>query len=315
VVATASAGNHGLGVAWGAKRAGCESKIYLGRTVSDAIADKMRALGADVVRVQGTYEEACEQAYNDCKNNGWHLIQDGSSEGYEAIPKRIHSGYSLLAAEMLEQLGGMDGEGVISPDKLPTHVLSNCGVGGLAAGLGGYLWDTLKEHRPRFIAVEPTNADCCAIQTQRDVYEADQAAGGTGNVKPPSGEFGADGTIQVGLDCKEVSPLAWGVLKTGCNDFVAIGDEVCGPCLKLLANGETPICAGESAVAGLGVLLAAGQNPELKAKLGLDENSRVAVVICETAPNPPLYIKLTGEDPEDVKARRAAKDAATTVVA
>ena len=67
---------------------------------------------------------------------------------------------------------------------------------------------------------------------------------------------------------------------------------MCGPCLKLLANGETPICAGESAVAGLGVLLAAGQNPELKAKLGLDENSRVAVVICETAPNPPLYIEL-----------------------
>ena len=127
---------------------------------------------------------------------------------------------------MLEQMGGLDGEGTINPEQLPTHVLSNCGVGGLAAGLGGYLWDTLKEHRPRFIAVEPTNADCCAIQTQRDAYEADQAAGGVGKVEAPSGEFGAEGTIQVGLDCKEVSPLAWGVLKTGCNDFVAIGDEV-----------------------------------------------------------------------------------------
>ena len=99
---------------------------------------------------------------------------------------------------MLEQMGGLDGEGTINPEQLPTHVLSNCGVGGLAAGLGGYLWDTLKEHRPRFIAVEPTNADCCAIQTQRDAYEADQAAGGVGKVEAPSGEFGAEGTIQVG---------------------------------------------------------------------------------------------------------------------
>ena len=50
---------------------------------------------------------------------------------------------------------------------------------------------------PRFIAVEPSNADCCAIQTKRDVYEADQAAGGVGGKEAPKAEFGADGTIQV----------------------------------------------------------------------------------------------------------------------
>ena len=60
---------------------------------------------------------------------------------------------------------------------------------------------------------------------------------------PPSQTRRHDGLhfFKVGLDCKEVSPLAWQVLKTGCNDFVAIGDEVVGPCLKLLANGETPV--------------------------------------------------------------------------
>eukprot|EP00927_Polykrikos_kofoidii_P054724 TRINITY_DN49107_c0_g1_i1.p1 TRINITY_DN49107_c0_g1~~TRINITY_DN49107_c0_g1_i1.p1 ORF type:complete len:468 (-),score=73.65 TRINITY_DN49107_c0_g1_i1:318-1721(-) len=308
VVCTASAGNHGLGVAWGARRAGIDAKVYLGRTVSEAIADKMRAFGAEVVRIDGTYEQSCEQAWKDSKTNGWSLIQDGSSPGYEAVPKRIHSGYALLAREMLEQLGGLGDDGKIHPDKIPTHILANAGVGGLAAGLCGYLWDTLGEHRPRFICVEPANADCCAQQIQRDAYEAHVLAGGAQKEPPPSG-FPDEGTIQVGLDCKAVSPLAWRAVGPGTNDFVAIGDEAVGPCLKLLARGQPTICAGESAVAGVGVLLAAGQQPDLKAKLGLDENSRVAVVICEAPPNPTLYEELTGETVAAVRARQEAAKA------
>jgi diaminopropionate ammonia-lyase len=90
VVVTASAGNHGLGVAWGARRVGLKSKIYLAPTVSEAIACKMRALGAEVVRVEGTYEDSCAKCAQDCDTHGWKLIQDGSSPGYEAVPKRIH---------------------------------------------------------------------------------------------------------------------------------------------------------------------------------------------------------------------------------
>lgn len=301
--------------------------------VSEAIADKMRALGAEVVRINDTYEVACAQCSADCDKHGWKLIQDGSSPGYEAVPKRIHSGYSLLAREMLEQLGALNKKGKVSPDRCPTHVLANAGVGGLAAGIGGYLWDTLKKDRPRFVCVEPTNADCCAIKSQRVAYDALVAAGGAKKKKPPREGFGAEGTIQVGLDCKEVSPLAWGVLETGANDFVAIGDEMIGPCMKLLSHAEKPIISGESAVAGIGVLLAAAKNPKLKvrvafpthngapwgaapqqlmhpltppqAALGLNERSRVAIVICEAPPNPALFKKLTGETVESARARQA----------
>lgn len=291
VVCTASAGNHGLGVAWGAKRVGLEARIYLGRTVSESIADKMRALGAEVVRIDGTYEESCEAASADVNANAsWKLIQDGSSPGYEAVPARIHSGYALLAREMLEQLGALDEEGNVKPEQCPTHILANSGVGGLAAGLAGYLWPTLLEARPRFVIVEPLSADCLARQARADAGETLSEYEGT--------------TVQVGLDCKEVSPLAWKVLGPATNDFVAVGDEVVGPCLKLLARSETPICAGESAVAGIGALLAAGQDPDLKAALGLDENSRVAVVICEAPPDAALYEDLTGEKVEAVQARR-----------
>ena len=48
--------------------------------------------------------------------------------------------------------------------------------------------------------------------------------------------------LQVGLDCKEVSPLAWGVLKTGCNDFVAIGDEVRLVILIVVGTSRIFVC-------------------------------------------------------------------------
>lgn len=66
------------------------------------------------------------------------------------------------------------------------------------------------------------------------------------------------------------------------NDFVAIGDEAVQPAvLELAAMAPTPIQAGESAVAGLGVLLAAAKQPALRASLGLTPTSRIAVIICE----------------------------------
>ena len=46
VVATATAGNHGRSVAWGAKRLGLSCKIFISEFVSDARGKAMSALGA-----------------------------------------------------------------------------------------------------------------------------------------------------------------------------------------------------------------------------------------------------------------------------
>ena len=44
-------------------------------------------------------------------------------------------------------------------------------------------------------------------------------------------------------------------------------------------NGDDPVIeSGESAVAGLAVLICAARQLDLKAKLGLDENSRVLLI-------------------------------------
>ena len=52
-VATATAGNHGRSVAWGARRLGLKCKIFISEFVSDARGLAMADLGADVVKVKG----------------------------------------------------------------------------------------------------------------------------------------------------------------------------------------------------------------------------------------------------------------------
>ncbi|KAH8086035.1 pyridoxal-phosphate dependent enzyme [Aureococcus anophagefferens] len=92
-VATASAGNHGLGVAWGARNAGAEAVVYLGNQVSEAMADRMRALGASVVRAGESYEASVAKCKADAAEQGHVIIQDVGVPGvYEDIPRTIHAG-------------------------------------------------------------------------------------------------------------------------------------------------------------------------------------------------------------------------------
>ena len=62
VFITASAGNHGLSVAAGARLFGAKAIIFLAETVPEAFADRLRAIGADVVRAGATYEDSLDAA-------------------------------------------------------------------------------------------------------------------------------------------------------------------------------------------------------------------------------------------------------------
>ena len=262
-VTTASAGNHGLAVAWGATRAGASSRVYIASHVSEAMADRIRGNGAEVVRVEGSYEDSIAACIEESEQNGWEVIQDVAWEGYEAVPQRINAGYAVLAAEICEQ-----SEGDL------THIFVNTGVGGFASAVFGLVWDhyaSLGKPRPKFITVEPTQA-ACAMHCLRE--------GAVSPAPKPSGP----GTVQTGLDCLELTPLAWPVFLPGVTDCVTVPDDAVGPTVEMLAAGSDgigPIIAGESGVASVATLLAAAAQPELKAALQLTAESRVAVVICE----------------------------------
>ena len=61
-VSTATAGNHGRSVAWGAQRLGLKCKIFISEFVSDARGKAMEALGADGKRNAGPLRKLTREA-------------------------------------------------------------------------------------------------------------------------------------------------------------------------------------------------------------------------------------------------------------
>ena len=81
--------------------------------------------------------------------------------------------------------------------------------------------------------------------------------------------------MMAGLACREVSPAALKVLEWLASDYVAIPDSWSSHAMTTLADGanDVPIVSGESAAAGLGVLLKAAEDPNLRSKLGLKKRA------------------------------------------
>jgi diaminopropionate ammonia-lyase len=159
----------------------------------------------------------------------------------------------------------------------PTHVFIQAGVGGLAAAVCAYFWELWGARRPRFIVVEPEQANCL------------QQSARAGEPVAVEGDLE---TLMAGLSCGEVSMLAWEILKRGADDFMTLSENAVAPCMRLLARNEPPIEAGESAIGGIGALLATRADPELSTELGLDASSRVFVIGTEGATDPDLYRQL-----------------------
>jgi diaminopropionate ammonia-lyase len=269
-VVTATDGNHGRSVAWGAQMCGIKCKIYMHQNVSKARARAVEDLGAVVVWVKGNYDDSLRHVKRHAIENQWYIISDTSYEGYLYIPKFVMAGYSVMTAEInLQHMSNQS----------PTHIIIQGGVGGLAGAVcaqAAKLWSD----RPRFIVVEPDSADC--------LYQSAK------NKKPTIVDVTTE-TMMAGLSCGEVSILGWNILKDNADDFVTINDDLVAPAMKILANGmgdDPKIEAGESAVGGLALLLAIQHNPRMGRALGIDQNSRILLFGTEGATDPEIYSKI-----------------------
>ncbi|MEE8365637.1 MAG: diaminopropionate ammonia-lyase [Gammaproteobacteria bacterium] len=273
-ISCATDGNHGRSVSWGCQMFDCPCVIYIHRDVSQGRQQAIEAFGAEVIRTSGNYDDSVKQADADARQFGRTIVSDTSYEGYMDIPVDVALGYTVLLAESVEQMNG----------DIPTHVFIQGGVGGLASAVCAYFWELWGEQRPRFIVVEPENANCL------------QESARQGSPVVVEGDLN---TLMAGLACGEVSALAWEILSIGANDFITV-NEACVPLtMQLLArgfNGDPQIEAGESAVAGLAALITARHSQEDSQRLGLDESSRVYVIGTEGATDPELYAKLVGSD-------------------
>jgi diaminopropionate ammonia-lyase len=284
-VATATDGNHGRSVAWGASLFGAKSIIYIHATVSEARSKAIAAFGAEMRRVAGNYDDSVHRCAADAATAGWQVISDTSYGDYRDVPRQVMQGYCVMAEEVVRQLPAGSGAAAI-----PSHVFIQAGCGGLAAAVIAYFWETWGARRPRLIVVEPERADCVFRS-----IEADAQMQVTGDLE----------TIMAGLACGEVSGVAWTILHKAASDALAIPDDAAMAAMRALAegiDGDASLVGGESGVGGLAGLLAAAADPTRRQSLGLDETARVLVIGSEGDTDPAFYRQIVGRSASDVRA-------------
>lgn len=232
----ASAGNHGMAVAEGARIFGAGCRIHLSETVPEAFVGRLRAKGAEVVRSGRVYEESIAAAIEDAKASGAIHLADGSWPGYTEPPRLVMEGYTVMAEEM-RTIFEADGA-------WPSHVYLQAGVGGMAAAVA-YMIRENWAVQPQIIVVEPEAAPCL-----RD----SKAAGEMVTVEGPV-------SIQGRLDCKAPSMLAFEILRRTANRFVTVSDAAAEAAAAMSA--DLGMASTPSGAAGLAALLAdqAGDAP------------------------------------------------------
>jgi len=279
--ATATDGNHGRGVAWGASKLNCNAVIYVHKDTSIARIRAIEAYGAEVRVVDGNYDDAVRQAGADADANGWQVISDTSWEGYTDIPSWVMQGYTTMLIEAQEQLAGT---GIIKP----THVFIQAGVGALAAATTGFYSSRFGADRPTTVVVEPSEAQC--------LYHS--AMIGDGNPHDIEGDLQ---TIMAGLACGEPSPIAWDVLWDTVDAFVSCPDYVAAKGMRVYGvplHGDPFIVSGESGAVTLGALMFAADYAEfheLKQYIGLGRHSQILLINSEGNTDPEYFRRVVWE--------------------
>jgi diaminopropionate ammonia-lyase len=219
----ASAGNHGRAIAHAAAMRGLRARIFLPARSAPARREAIAGEGAEVVVVDGTYEEAVAASAAAGDEVGVLEIADvGTSD-----PARwVVDGYATLFAE-LDQGDAYD------------LLLVPVGVGSLAAAAVRFG----RAHGVRVVGVEPDAAAC---------LRASLAAGERVTIPTP-------GTAMAGLDCAEVSEAAWPELREGIADVVVVSDAEARAAMgELAALGYAIGDCGAAPLAALRRLALAG---------------------------------------------------------
>ena len=244
---TASAGNHGLSVAAGAQAFGAKARVYIAETVPEAFAERLRGLGAEVVREGGVYEDSMAAAAQAAEDEGLALLSDSSWPCFFVRPHRLMEGYLIPMAEAVAQIPAP-----------PTHIFLQAGVGGLAGACAAHARLVWKD-APQIIVVEPEAAPALT------------ASIGAGAPVFAAGPVSAMGR----LDCKEPSLIALKSLARDADTFMTISEsEGMAGAARAEAAGFASTPSGAAGLAGL----CAGMEA-----LGLTKDARVLVILSEAA--------------------------------
>jgi diaminopropionate ammonia-lyase len=264
----ATDGNHGRAVAFMARRLRLDATILVPAGTAQARIDGIADEGAEVIVVDGTYDDAVAQSAAMAGSRSI-VVSDTSWPGYEQAPGWVIEGYSTIFAELSEQLAG----GLASIDV----VFVPLGVGALGAAAVAALAGT----DAQLVGVEPESAACVTAAV---------VAGELVEVPGPHH------SIMAGLNCGLASPIALPVIAEGFTAFVAVDDDRVRDAIRLLADagvdvGET----GAAALAGLTAL--ADDHPGAGL---LNPDTTVLLLATEGVTDPANFDHIVGRPPRPV---------------
>jgi diaminopropionate ammonia-lyase len=242
----ASAGNHGRAVARCAALRGLGCQVFLPQHSRHVRRAAIAAEGAEVIVVDGDYQDAVELAAAAGASADTAVIADVGESG---PPEWVIDGYATLFTEAAEQAAY-------------DLILVPVGVGSLAAAAARHAAQT----HAHVVGVEPASAACLI---------ASLAGGTPTTVSTP-------GTEMAGLDCSEVSPAAWPTLRHGVTGGLAVSDGEADAARAELADAGLTI--GESGAAPLAGLRALVQDrgcSTLRQHLAVGADTRVLLIATE----------------------------------
>ncbi len=268
----ATDGNHGRAVAAMARLLGFDARIFVPGDMVAARVAGIESEGAVVEVVEGAYDEAVARAAAAAGDR--HLvISDTAWPGYTEPPRRVMEGYSTIFFEVEDALTGAG----VAP---PTVVFTPAGVGALAAATVAYVRGSARPGT--VVSVEPADAAC--------VFHSCVAGA-------PTPAPGPHTSMMVGLNCGNVSPVAWPVLARGLDWCAAVSDARAVDALLMLA--DCGIASGETGAASLAGALAVAEHRD-RAEVGLDADATVLILCTEGVTDPINYETVVGRAPESV---------------
>lgn len=255
----ASEGNHGLSVAAAANKAGSQATVFLPREVGATRAARIEAFGAELVRIDGTYDDAVLAAEAAAKRGEGLLISDTSSDAGCPVVNDVMAGYGMLADELIHQFRDPSREA-------PTHLFVQAGVGGLAAAMVDGLQPLLRAPG-KCLIVEPDVAPCVARALE------------AGEPTLIEGDLHTSASM---LACGMASAPAIRILQRHSVASVLVSDVQLRVAATELQSAGGPATT-ESGATGLAGLLRIASRPDLRALHKLNDESVVLLIATERA--------------------------------
>jgi threonine dehydratase len=217
-VVTASAGNHGLGVAWAATALGRAATVVVPETASPAKVAALRQFDVALVQVGESYDDAEAHALSLVGERGAVYVSPYNDT-------HVIAGQATIGRELEAAFAGV-----------PLTVVAPLGGGGLSSGLG--LWASTRED-VRVVAVEAERSQA---------FRAALTAGEITPITPgPTLADGLGGNLEPGS-------VTFELVRDHVDAVVASDEAEIEDAVRVMASTAGVVCEGAAACAAAAVL-------------------------------------------------------------